>query len=272
MRRILCLVFIGVVAVCQPAIAQTAGSWIEKGTSLERQGVYAEAVKAYTKAIQDNPGSAEAYLKRGVALFSVKKTNAAEALADLTEAIRLAPEHAEAYYRRGLVNYYVLNNEQGRKDMETACALGHADACQWLEKREGSGADTSDDRVLQTTPVVHFDHDRSDIKSSYRTLLDAVGMAMIGEPDTSIVLSGHADSTGTDEYNQALSLRRATAVKGYLVKNLRVPAQRITVRGYGAGMPVASNSTEEGRAANRRVEIAGVTTASDISERSSQSR
>ncbi|MDO9515091.1 MAG: OmpA family protein [Syntrophales bacterium] len=259
MKGKLRLVFIGTILISwQPAIAQTAASWIERGTALEKQGVYTEAVKAYTKAIEIDPGSADAYLKRGIARFSSKKTNCTEALVDLTEAIRLAPGNAEAYYRRGIINYYVINNEQGRKDMEAAAALGHMGAIEWLGKTGDRGTDVADDAVLQTRPVVSFDHDKATIKASYRTLLEAIGTAMTERPQVSIVLSGYADSTGTDEYNQALSLRRATAVKGYLVKKLGIQPQRIALKAYGAGMPVASNSTEEGRAANRRVEIAGI--------------
>jgi len=271
-KRILCLVFIGVFVSWQPAVAQTAVSWIERGAALEGIGIYAEAVKAYTKAIELAPGSADAYLKRGVARFSAKKTACTEALGDLTEAIRLAPKNADAYYRRGLVNFYVINNEQGRKDMEAAAALGHTGAIEWIEKAEGRDTNTTDGNVLQTKPVVYFDHDKATIKTSYQTLLKSIGTVMVGKPHGSIVVSGHADSTGTDEYNQALSLRRATAVKEYLVKNLGTPSQRIAVRAYGAGMPVAPNSTEEGRAANRRVEIEGVTTARGVSEISSGSR
>jgi len=257
-RKIICLVFMGVFVLWQPATAQSVAQWIERGTVLERQGVYAEAVKAYTRAIALDPGSADAYLKRGTARFSAKKTDATEALGDLTEAIRLTPENAEAYYRRGILNYYLINNEQARKDMEAAAALGHTDAREWLGKKKSQGTDVADDAVLQTRPAVYFDHDRADIKASYHTLLKVIGIAMTGKSHVSIVVSGHADSTGADEYNQALSLRRATAVKGYLVKNLRVPSQRIAVKAYGAGMPVASNSTEKGRAANRRVEIVGI--------------
>ncbi|TFG93128.1 MAG: tetratricopeptide repeat protein [Syntrophobacterales bacterium] len=258
MRKILWLVFIGAFVAWQPAAAQTATPWIEKGAALEQQGIYAEAVKAYTKAIELDPGSADAYLKRGTARFSAKKTACTEALGDLTEAIRLAPKNAEAYYRRGIINYYLINNEQGRKDMEAAAALGHTGAREWLRKTENSGTEASDKAVLQKRPVVYFAHDRADIKTSYHILLEAIGTGMIAKPQASIVASGHADSTGTEEYNQDLSLRRATAVKEYLVKNWSVSPQRIAVKAYGESMPVGSNNTEEGRAANRRVEITGI--------------
>ncbi len=104
-------------------------------------------------------------------------------------------------------------------------------------------------------PVIYFDHDRSDIQPSYRTLLENVSTAMTNKPLLSIVLSGHADSTGTEEYNNALSLKRANVVKGYLLKNSTISPERIAVKAYGESMPTASNDTEEDRALNRRVEF-----------------
>jgi outer membrane protein OmpA-like peptidoglycan-associated protein len=69
-----------------------------------------------------------------------------------------------------------------------------------------------------------------------------------------VELSGHTDNTGTREYNQELSEKRAGEVVRYLVENSIDPS-RISHRGYGMEQPVASNDTEEGRAANRRTEL-----------------
>ena len=69
------------------------------------------------------------------------------------------------------------------------------------------------------------------------------------------MLAGYTDSTGSDEYNLALSRRRAQAVADYLA-NQNVNSTRFTVQGFGKSDPVASNDTAEGRAENRRVEVA----------------
>ena len=69
-----------------------------------------------------------------------------------------------------------------------------------------------------------------------------------------ITLKGHTDSTNTEAYNLALSLRRAQAVMAWLVEH-GLDASRLEAKGYGEFRPVADNSTEEGRALNRRVEI-----------------
>lgn len=73
-------------------------------------------------------------------------------------------------------------------------------------------------------------------------------------PDRQVMVEGHTDSTGSDSFNQALSERRAEAVKRALV-GMGVAAERIATRGYGKAFPVASNATAAGRQHNRRVDI-----------------
>ena len=99
-----------------------------------------------------------------------------------------------------------------------------------------------------------FDFDKSVLKPAGRASLDDLVAKIQGVNVETIISTGHTDSIGTDAYNQRLSLRRANAVKAYLVSK-GVPADRIVVEGKGEKQPVASNSTREGRAKNRRVEI-----------------
>ena len=65
---------------------------------------------------------------------------------------------------------------------------------------------------------------------------------------------GHTDSTGSDDYNQSLSVRRATSVRGYLTRQ-GISEPRTRTEGRGENLPVASNATADGRSRNRRVEI-----------------
>ena len=74
-------------------------------------------------------------------------------------------------------------------------------------------------------------------------------------PDTNVLVEGHTDNTGSDAINLPLSERRAQAVADY-TRAKGVDASRITTKGYGSSQPLADNSTEAGRQANRRVEIA----------------
>ena len=99
-----------------------------------------------------------------------------------------------------------------------------------------------------------FDFDKYVLKPAGRATLDDLVAKIQGVNVETIISTGHTDSIGTDAYNQRLSLRRANAVKAYLVSK-GVPADRIVVEGKGEKQPVASNATREGRAKNRRVEI-----------------
>ena len=74
-------------------------------------------------------------------------------------------------------------------------------------------------------------------------------------PGSKVRVEGYTDSTGTEDYNQALSERRAETVSSYLVKEGAVEPANVTAAGYGETNPIASNKTKEGRAKNRRVEI-----------------
>ena len=101
---------------------------------------------------------------------------------------------------------------------------------------------------------VHLDFDRSDIKPAGRRILDEAVQTLRGEEAHTVVIEGHTDSVGSDEYNERLSLRRANAVRDYLVSS-GISSNRIEVKGFGESQPVADNGTPAGRAQNRRVEL-----------------
>jgi outer membrane protein OmpA-like peptidoglycan-associated protein len=100
-----------------------------------------------------------------------------------------------------------------------------------------------------------FDVNKSDIRPDAETELEKLAEILAKYEDTDILLEGHTDSSGADDYNQALSERRAVAVKAFLVMH-GVTGARMTTIGYGETQPVADNETVEGRQANRRVEVA----------------
>ncbi len=99
-----------------------------------------------------------------------------------------------------------------------------------------------------------FDVDKSDVKPDARGSIATAAEVLVKYPDTYVTVEGHTDSTGSHEYNQALSERRARAVHDLLVRG-GVPPARLSVKGYGETDPIQDNSTPEGRAANRRVQL-----------------
>ena len=101
---------------------------------------------------------------------------------------------------------------------------------------------------------LQFDYDKADIKPEYFGQLDKGVRVLEMNPTVKIELHGHTDSIGSDEYNQALSKRRATAVRDYFVSK-GIDSNRLTAKGMGEEDPVAPNETPEGRAENRRVEL-----------------
>lgn len=101
---------------------------------------------------------------------------------------------------------------------------------------------------------VNFATDSAEIDPASAVVLDVAADQLRGRPGVSVVVEGHTDSTGSDAHNQALSQRRADAVRQYLVRK-GVPAERLTARGFGESNPIASNDTADGRAMNRRVEL-----------------
>ena len=101
---------------------------------------------------------------------------------------------------------------------------------------------------------IQFDYNSSVVPSASHEELNKLGDFLREHPKTYVVLSGYTDITGSDEYNLWLARRRAESVQNYLTKYSGVSIGRIITQWYGKKDPVASNTTEEGRQQNRRVE------------------
>jgi OmpA-OmpF porin, OOP family len=101
---------------------------------------------------------------------------------------------------------------------------------------------------------VLFDFDKAVIKPEGKSKLDDISNKAKGANLEVVIAIGHADSVGSDAYNQRLSVRRAESVKAYLVSR-GIEGNRVYTEGKGEKQPVADNKTADGRAKNRRVEI-----------------
>jgi outer membrane protein OmpA-like peptidoglycan-associated protein len=129
---------------------------------------------------------------------------------------------------------------------------------QELKRRtEGTGVVVErqgNDLILTMPSGITFAFDRSDVQPQFRPTLDQIAQTLEDYPQTLIDIYGHTDSVGSDAYNQTLSENRANSVADYLGSR-GVQRVRMATRGFGETQPIADNATEEGRAANRRVEI-----------------
>jgi len=122
---------------------------------------------------------------------------------------------------------------------------------------EGTGVSVTrngDNITLNMPGNVTFATDSSDLSPSFFNVLNSVGKVLAEYKQTVVEIAGHTDSTGSDAYNQGLSERRARSVSAYL-SSQGVIDQRLITLGMGESRPVADNSSQAGRQANRRVEI-----------------
>ena len=134
--------------------------------------------------------------------------------------------------------------DRQEQDMRNALAQSEAIAVQ----REGN--------VLALTFKSDFTFavNSAQLRSGLYAELDRVAQVLAAYPQTTITVAGHTDSTGSEDYNQTLSQKRADSVKNALIQRGVAP-QRITAIGYGEGQPIADNDTDFGRQQNRRVNV-----------------
>jgi len=126
--------------------------------------------------------------------------------------------------------------------------------------------DSKDDLAKPTTTIVlekgnkvilrgvNFETNKTTLTEDSRDILEIAYNALVANPDVQVEISGHTDSVGSDAYNQALSLRRAQAVRNWLVQR-GIAGNRLKTVGKGEKEPISDNSTREGRTENRRIEF-----------------
>jgi len=108
--------------------------------------------------------------------------------------------------------------------------------------------------VVEFNSKVLFGFDQSSLTDASRNTLNNLITILNKYPETNLEVQGHTDNTGAASYNMTLSVKRATSVADYLKAN-GISSSRLTVKGFGLTTPKYDNSTEEGRAQNRRVEF-----------------
>lgn len=114
--------------------------------------------------------------------------------------------------------------------------------------REGEGI------IVKFDSGILFDVNETALKAAAKTNIESLATSLKNNPETVVTIVGHTDATGTDEYNQKLSERRAEAVKSYAIAQ-GISGSRLNTQGRGETEPIEDNATEDGRSKNRRVEI-----------------
>lgn len=125
------------------------------------------------------------------------------------------------------------------------------------EQTAGTGIEVvrQGDQIQLALPAdISFPSGKSDIQPQFYNSLNQVANTLNEYPSTAVDILGHADSQGSESYNQTLSEQRAASVQSYLL-NQGVRPVRLASIGLGESQPIATNETAEGRARNRRVEI-----------------
>ena len=143
----------------------------------------------------------------------------------------------------GGVGGAVIGRQMDKQAEEISKEMGDVDVI-----REGEGI------VIKFKEQVLFAYDHFDLSADAKSNLDKLRITLLKYPETNITIIGHTDSKGTQKYNQTLSENRANSVATYTSQN-GIESNRLTAIGKGETDPIASNSTEEGSASNRRVEF-----------------
>jgi outer membrane protein OmpA-like peptidoglycan-associated protein len=122
----------------------------------------------------------------------------------------------------------------------------------------GAQVERVDDGIVVTfdeNSGVYFDTNKYNINAASQATLDKLTGVLVEYPDTDVLVVGHTDSVGAEEYNMELSRKRANAVTSYFTNTKGLSPSRFTTNWFGETTPIADNNTAEGRAQNRRVNI-----------------
>ena len=138
-------------------------------------------------------------------------------------------------------------NEQLTAECKIRAAQG-ARAENFMRIREGKRG------LIVSLAGILFDVNKSGLEPGSARKLDTLAKLLKDHPDRRILVEGHTDGIGTDDYNQMLSEKRADAVRSYLISNGLSP-NMVEAKGYGKKLPVATNDTAAGRQQNRRVDL-----------------
>jgi outer membrane protein OmpA-like peptidoglycan-associated protein len=202
----------------------------------------------------------EAYLARRHAEIGLQMTSEAEAAEAISQAearrneVQLQARTAEAERSQRLAEQRAQQAERSAREADAATSEANRLADE-LNQLEGElEAQQTERGLVLTLGDVLFDTAGSDLKEGAEVSMDRLAAFLNENPDRRLLVEGHTDARGSDEFNKELSARRADAVTEALVQR-GIPSERLRSVGLGEDFPVASNETAAGMQQNRRVEI-----------------
>lgn len=221
----------------------------------QSQGKLAEALKAYRACVKHDPARVDAYLNMAKIMSVPGHTQDLQgARAELCRYLELKKDAADA----STVKSDILALERKIAELKQAKVKKFCPKPE-IEARLSSGFKRgSSPYAGPRLPVrIEFAYDSAKILPESEPQLAELAAAIKGERlnGIAILIEGHADSTGSLAYNEALSRRRAESVKRYLASRFGIPASRFRVEARGEIQPIQPNDTPEHMAANRRVEF-----------------
>ncbi|MDR3628179.1 MAG: OmpA family protein [Ignavibacteriaceae bacterium] len=224
-----------------------------------------ESLNIAEKSYIDDPNS---YKTKDLAYVADRKAKTAEALgitaaenaktaqankefqATQTEILKNTKENlASSEQKSSIKSEQLATEQQAHLDADNRAAKAQADLAALAAVKEDARG-----LVITLSGSVLFASDKSELLPAARDKLNQVADALLATKERKLSVDGYTDSQGSASYNMDLSQRRADAVRSYLITR-GYPGELIQANGLGKGDPVADNSSPEGRADNRRVEI-----------------
>jgi OOP family OmpA-OmpF porin len=146
------------------------------------------------------------------------------------------------------------NDKDGILDTDDECPNVKGDVANNGCPKKYEGVEITETHI-KINQKIHFAYNKAIIKKDSYWILNQVAQVLKDNSEITLSIEGHTDSRGGDAYNMKLSARRAKAVMDHLVKKGKIRRKRLTSKGWGETKPIDTNLTDEGRAANRRVEF-----------------
>ena len=227
---------------------------LQRGSSLRNEIVKLGKEKAEVQLLKSQIGaencSSRIWMKR-LLRWIVQSSNCLRRTSEAERARILADIRAkEAALAKAQADAKAREAEAKAQEAEKA----RAELAQLMKELSELQGQLTDRGIVLTIGDVLFATDKSDLNASAQISMDKIAAFLQEKQNRNLLVEGHTDSVGSDEYNQRLSEQRAASVKSALVKR-DIASERIVTIGYSEKYPLASNDTAAGRQHNRRVEV-----------------